>query len=175
MRSELILTPTLVKYVVQVKVTHSKTFQNQIFQNSDTSKKPFNSKKCIHIIITKLRKTRVAKKRNRAILREMTFANNCANCCFFAQNWCATKEKFCVPFRKNCAKVLRMETLYMAITSAMNRGINFNLNENQLNFSTFGSYMPTTYWTRQTGKVNLYNFAGITLLPRSTTLVCRFH
>ena len=61
--------------------------------------------------IAELRKTRVAKKRNRAILREMTFANDCVNCCFFAQNWCATKEKFCVSFRKNCAKVLRMETL----------------------------------------------------------------
>ena len=56
--------------------------------------------------IAELRKTRVAKKRNRAILREMTFANDCANCCFFA-----TKEKFCVSFRKNCAIVLRMETL----------------------------------------------------------------
>ena len=30
---------------------------------------------------------------------------------FFAQNWCAKKEKFCVSFRKNCATVLRMETL----------------------------------------------------------------
>ena len=30
---------------------------------------------------------------------------------FFAQNWCAKKEKFCVSFGKNCAKVLRMETL----------------------------------------------------------------
>ena len=58
-----------------------------------------------------LRKTWVSQKRNRAILREMTFANDCANCCFFAQNWCAKKEKFCVSFRKNCAKVLRMETL----------------------------------------------------------------
>ena len=32
---------------------------------------------------------------------------------FFAQNWCAKKEKFCVSFRKNCAKVLRMETLLL--------------------------------------------------------------
>ena len=30
---------------------------------------------------------------------------------FFTQNWCAKKEKFCVLFRKNCATVLRMETL----------------------------------------------------------------
>ena len=28
---------------------------------------------------------------------------------FFAQNWCAKKEKFCVSFHKNCAKVLQME------------------------------------------------------------------
>ena len=35
---------------------------------------------------TKLRncaKLEFRKKRNRAILREMTFANDCANCCFF--------------------------------------------------------------------------------------------
>ena len=64
--------------------------------------------------IAELRKTWVSEKRNRAILREMTFANDCANCCFFAQNWCSKKEKFCVSFRKNCAKVLRMETLLFA-------------------------------------------------------------
>ena len=81
---------------------HSKT---KCFQNSDTGEKPFNSKKYTHMIITKLWncKTRVAKKRNRAILREMTFANDCENCCFFVQNWCATKEKFCVSFRKSFA------------------------------------------------------------------------
>ena len=28
---------------------------------------------------------RIAQKRNRAILREMTFVNNCANCCFFSR------------------------------------------------------------------------------------------
>ena len=33
---------------------------------------------------------------------------------FFAQNWCAKKEKFCVSFRKNCAKVSLMETLFAA-------------------------------------------------------------
>ena len=67
---------------------------------------------------TKLRncaKLEFRKKRNRAILREMTFANDCANCCFFVQNWCAKKEKFCVSFRKNCAKVLRMETLRLTL------------------------------------------------------------
>ena len=65
-------------------------------------------------LVAELRKTWVLQKRNRAILREMTFANDCANYCFFfAQNWCAKKEKFCVSFRKNCAKVLRMETLLL--------------------------------------------------------------
>ena len=33
---------------------------------------------------------------------------------FFAQNWCTKKEKFCVSFRKNCAKVLQMESLYFS-------------------------------------------------------------
>ena len=64
-------------------------------------------------LVAELRKTWVSQKRLRAILREMTFANDCANCCFFAQNWCLKKEKFCVSFRKNCATVLRMETLYI--------------------------------------------------------------
>ena len=70
---------------MQVKVArHSKT---GFFQNSDTGEKQFQE---IHTYdyneIAELRKIRVAKKRNRAILREMTFANDCANCCFFAQN-----------------------------------------------------------------------------------------
>ena len=45
------------------------------------------------LIFTKLRncaKLEFCKTRNRAILREMTFANDCANCCFFAQR----KKKF---------------------------------------------------------------------------------
>ena len=37
---------------------------------------------------------------------------------FIAQNWCATKDKFCVSFHKNCAKVLRMETLLPACRNA---------------------------------------------------------
>ena len=52
-------------------------------------------------LVAELRKTWVSQKRKRAILREIFFANDCANCCFFfAQNWCAKKEKFCVSFRK---------------------------------------------------------------------------
>ena len=38
---------------------------------------------------------------------------------FFAQNWCAKKEKICVSFRKNCAKVLRMETLRPTTISSL--------------------------------------------------------
>ena len=95
-------------------MTKSKTFQNQIFPEFRYRRKTFQFQE-IHTYdyneIAELRKTRVAKKRKRTILREMTFANGSANCCFFAQNRCATKEKFCVSFRKNCAKVLRMETL----------------------------------------------------------------
>jgi len=68
-------------------------------------------------LVAELRKTWVSQKRNRAILREMTFANDCGNCCCFAQNWCAKKEKFCVSFRKNCAKVLRMETSPLIFSS----------------------------------------------------------
>ena len=86
---------------------HSKTrfFQNWILRKTHRHQ-PFDFYE-----IAELRKTWVSQKRNRAILREMTIANDCANCWFFAQNWCAKKEKFCVSFRKNCAKVLRMETL----------------------------------------------------------------
>ena len=101
-RFELFLT------VNYVKVTYRKTFQNKIFPELNSKKHtPTN-----RLIFTKLRNcAKLSQTRNRAILREMTFANYCANCCFFAQNWCAKKEKFCVSFRKNYAKVLRMETL----------------------------------------------------------------
>ena len=40
----------------------------------------------------------------------MTFANDCANYCFFSRKTDAQRKKNCV-FRKKCAKVLRMETL----------------------------------------------------------------
>ena len=67
-------------------MTNSKTFQNQIFPEFRYRQKAFQFQE-IHTYdyneIAELRKTRVAKKRNRAILREMTFANYCANCCFF--------------------------------------------------------------------------------------------
>ena len=96
---------------------HSKTrfFQNWIIRNTHCHQ-TFDFYE-----IAELRKTWVSQ--FEAILRMIAqivvfFRANCcffrANCCFFfAQNWCARKEKFCVSFRKNCAKVLRMETLDM--------------------------------------------------------------
>ena len=55
-------------------------------------------------LVAELRKTWVSQKRNRAILREMTFANDCANCCFFTENCPAKEEKFCVLFCKKLRK-----------------------------------------------------------------------
>ena len=89
-------------------MTNRKTFQNKTFPELNSKKHTPSPNR---LSFTKLRKTWVSQKRKRAILRKMTFANDCTNCCFFAQNWCAKKEKFCVSFRKNCANVLRMETL----------------------------------------------------------------
>ena len=101
-----------------VKVNNRKTFKNKILPELNSKKHkpspPFDFYEIAELrktLVAELCKTWVSKKQNSAILREMTFANYCANCCFFAQNWCAKKEKNCVSFRKNCAKVLRMETL----------------------------------------------------------------
>ena len=72
-----------------VKVTNRKTFQNKIFPELNSKKK---NNVTNHLIFTKFRnfaklyvgnKTWVSQKRNRPILREMTFANYYANCCFF--------------------------------------------------------------------------------------------
>ena len=104
-----------------VKVTNRKTFQNKIFPELNSKKHTLSPtvwflRNCgiadlSETLVAELHKTWVLQKRKRAILREMTFANDCTNCCFFAQNWCAKKEKYCVLFRKNCAEVLRMETI----------------------------------------------------------------
>ena len=59
----------------------------------------------------KVAQNRKTQKWNSAILREIKFANDCAKCYFFAQKCNATKAKVYAFFRKNCAKVLRMETL----------------------------------------------------------------
>ena len=98
-------------WLVKWPISYSKTrfFPNWILRNTHRHQ-PFEFYE-----IAELRKTWVSQKRKRAILRKMTFANDCANCCFFVQNWCAKKEKFCVSFRKNCAKVLRMETLRLTL------------------------------------------------------------
>ena len=106
---------SLVNYV---KVTNRKTFQHKIFPELNSKKHtpspiPFDFYEIAELrktIVAELRKTWVSKKRNRAILREMTWMI-AQIVVFFAQNWCAKKEKFCVSFCKNCAKVLRMETL----------------------------------------------------------------
>ena len=84
-----------------VKVTNRKPFQNKIFPELNSKK---HTPSFDFYEIAELRKTWISQKRNRAILREMTFANE-----MNAQR----KKKISVSFRKNCAKVLRMETLFM--------------------------------------------------------------
>ena len=85
-----------------------------------------NSKKYTRMIITKMRNRRIVELRNYAKLElgKSGIGQFCAKwllqmivqiAVFFAQNWCATKEKFCVSFHKNCAKVLRMETLLQRV------------------------------------------------------------
>ena len=107
---------------------HSKTrfFQNWILRN--THRHTFDFYEIAELrktlvaelrktLVAELRKTRVAQKRNRAILREMTFANDCANCCFFAQNWCAKKEKFCVSFCKIAQKFCEWKPYKLSIVA----------------------------------------------------------
>ena len=79
---------SLVNYV---KVTKRKTFHSNWILRNTHRHQPFDFYE-----IAELRKTWVSQKRNREILREMTFVNDCA-IFFFAQKW--------------CAEVLRMETL----------------------------------------------------------------
>ena len=96
-----------------VKVTnYRKTFQNKIFPE-------LNSKKHTPLpTFWVLRNCGIAQNLSFAKAEKGNFARN--DFCewlrkllfFFAQNWCSKKEKFCVLFRKNCAKVLRMETLF---------------------------------------------------------------
>ena len=87
---------------------YRKTFQNEIFAELNSKKHTPSP--------TVLRNCGIAQnlsfaKAEKGNFARNDFSNDCANCSFFAQNWCAKKEKFCVSFRKNCAKVLRMETL----------------------------------------------------------------
>ena len=92
-----------------VKVTKRKTFQNKIFPELNSKKHTPSPtvwflRNCAKL---EFRKSGIgqfcAKWLLRMIAQIVVF--------FFAQNWCAKKQKFSVSFRKNCAKVLRMETL----------------------------------------------------------------
>ena len=90
---------------------HSKTrfFQNWILRNTYRHQ-PFDFYEIAEMrktLVAELRKTWVSQKQNRAILWMIAQI-----VVFFVQNWCSKKEKFCFPFCKNCAKVLRMETLF---------------------------------------------------------------
>ena len=101
------LNSSLLSLVNYVKGTNRKIFPEL------NSKKHTPSPTIDFYEIAELPKTWVLQKRNRAILREMSFANDCANCCFFRAKLMRKERKFYVSFRKNCAKVLRMETLTM--------------------------------------------------------------
>ena len=69
-----------------------KSDQNKIFPELN-SKKHTPSPTVLFLGNCGMRKTWVSQKRNRAILHEMTFANDCANFCIILQNWGAKKEK----------------------------------------------------------------------------------
>ena len=79
---------------------HSKT---RFFQNSNTGKKPFNFKKYIHMIITKLRNCAKLELRKSGIGQFCAkwLLRMIAQIVFFR----ATKEKICVSLRKHCAKI----------------------------------------------------------------------
>ena len=100
------LSRLLLDNLFRILVQTFQHWKNWILRNTHRHQ-PFNFYEIAELrktLTADLRKTRVSQKRNRAILREMTFANDCANCCLFAQNWCAKKEKFSVSFRKNSQK-----------------------------------------------------------------------
>ena len=93
---------SLVNYV---KVTnYRKTFQNKTFPELNSKKHTPSP------TVWVLRNCRIAQNLSFAKAEKGNFARN--DFCerlrkflfFFAQNWCAKKEKFCVSFRKNCAK-----------------------------------------------------------------------
>ena len=75
-----------------------KTFQhwkNWILRNTHHHQ-PFDFYKIWELpktLVAELRKTWVSQKQNRAILRKMTFANDCANCCFFRAKLMRNKRK----------------------------------------------------------------------------------
>ena len=86
-----------------VKVTNRKTFQNKISPELNSTKHTpsltvWFLRNCgiadlRKALVAELRKIWVSQKRNRAILLEMTFANDCANCCFFSRKTDAQIKK----------------------------------------------------------------------------------
>ena len=95
-----------------VKVTKTRFFQNWILRNTHRHQ-PFDFYKIAELrktLVAELRKTYVLQKRNRAILREITFPNDCTNCCFFSRKTDAQRKILRFVQQKLC-KVLRMETL----------------------------------------------------------------
>ena len=81
---------------------YRKTFQNKIFPELNSKKhtrrhQPFDFYEIAELrktLVAELRKTWVSEKRNRAILREMTFANDFANCCFSRKTDAQRKKNF---------------------------------------------------------------------------------
>ena len=55
--------------------------------------------------------SKVAQNREAQVCTKFFFCSDCAKCYFFVQKCSARKAKTCAFFGKNCAKVLRMETL----------------------------------------------------------------
>ena len=99
-----------------VKVTNRMTFQHKIFPELNSKKHTPSPtvwflRNCAKLKLRNCAKLKFRKSGIGQFLREMTLRMIAQIVVFFAQNWCAKKEKFCVSFRKNCAKVLRMETL----------------------------------------------------------------
>ena len=104
---------SLVNYV---KVTNRETFQNKILPELNSKKHTPSP------TVWVLQNCGIAQNSSCGIAQNLSFAK--AEKGNFARNdFCeslrkllffrAKKEKFCVSFRKNCAKVLRMETLCM--------------------------------------------------------------
>ena len=81
----------------------------------------------------------------------MTFANDCANCCFFAQNWCSKKEKFCVSFRK---KVLRMETLLGRFSCKFD--VEYKRTNNYRRAKYINRVRTRKLWNRRTFRLKLW-------------------
>ena len=105
-RFELFLTVIGQLYVKWPIGRHSKTrfFQNWILRNTHTVTN--------RLIFTKLRncaKLEFRKSGTGQFCAKWLLRMIAQIVVFFAQNWCAKKEKFCVSFHKNCAKVLQME------------------------------------------------------------------